>query len=208
MTKDTFNPRQLEAIRAIRNWIARQGYFPSVRELMGAMDYKSPRSAHIIMEQLESLGAIKKTAAGSYQMLANPNFGVAHAKTTLIPLVGSAACGAPILAEQNIEGFIPVSTSFIKPGSKFYLLRAKGDSMNAAGINGGDFVLVRQQPSAQDGDRVVALIDGEATIKKFHRTNEAIVLKPCSKNKKHKPIILTADFQVQGVVVTAIPKLE
>jgi len=79
--------------------------------------------------------------------------------------------------------------------------------MNRAGINDSDLVLVRQQVEADDGDKVVALIDNNSTIKEFHKMKEAIVLKPRSNNKKHKEIILTRDFQVQGVVVATIPKI-
>lgn len=117
-------------------------------------------------------------------------------------------CGLPILAEENIEGMIPVSVDLARPGSKYFFLRASGDSMNEAGINDGDFVLVRQQTFAEDGDSIVALIDDEATIKEFRRTKDAVVLKPRSSNKKHQPILLTSNFQIQGVVVTAIPNFD
>ena len=134
----------------------------------------------------------------------NPDLGPVHAQTVNIPLVGTAACGVPIFAEENIEGLIPVSTSLAKPGYKYFLLHAKGDSMNRAGINDGDIVLVRQQPNANDGDKVVALVDDEATIKEFHRTNDVVILKPKSSNPDNEPIILTKDFQIQGVVITTI----
>ena len=79
--------------------------------------------------------------------------------------------------------------------------------MNQTKINDGDLVLVKQQPTANEGDKVVALIDDKATIKEFHRAQNMIILKPKSSNKKHKPIILTEDFQVQGVVIATIPNL-
>ena len=199
--------KQIEAIRHIRNWLMHKGRTPSIRELMADLDYKSPRSAQDILEQLEEMGVIKKLDYGEYQLVMNPDLGSMHAQTINVPVVGAIACGMPILAEENIEGYIPISTSLAKTGSKYYLLHAKGDSMDEAGINEGDLVLVRQQPTANEGDRVVALIDGEATIKEFHRTQNMIILKPKSSNKEHKPIILTDDFQVQGVVVVAIPDL-
>jgi repressor LexA len=118
--------------------------------------------------------------------------------------VGSVACGIPILAEENIEAMIPVSKGLAKPGNRYFLLRAVGDSMNLAGIDDGDLVLVRQQPAAKNGDLVVALIDDAATIKEFYRAGDAVVLKPKSKNKRHQPIVLTEDFQVQGIVVKTI----
>jgi len=204
---NAFTRKQIEAIRHIRNWIMHKARTPSIRELMADLGYKSPKSVQDILEQLKDKGVIKKLANGEYQLVMNPDFGSTHAQTISVPIVGNVACGMPILAEENIEGYIPVSTSLAKTGSKYYLLHAQGDSMNEAGINEGDLVLVKQQPTANEGDRVVALIDGEATIKEFHRAQNMIILKPKSSNKKNKPIILTDDFQVQGVVVASIPDL-
>ena len=118
--------------------------------------------------------------------------------------MGLVTCGKPILAEENIEGFIPVSTAIAKPGAEYYILHASGDSMDKAGINDGEMVLVRKQPIADEGERVVALIDDEATIKEFRRSKGLVVLMPRSTNQEHKPIILTDNFQVQGVVVAVI----
>ncbi|MFH2068269.1 MAG: transcriptional repressor LexA [Candidatus Omnitrophota bacterium] len=202
-----FTQKQLEAVRHIRNWLMHKGRTPSIRELMANLNYKSPRSVQDILEQLQEKGVIKKLESRDYQLIMDPDFGSVHAQTINIPLVGAVACGTPVLAEENIEGFIPVSTSLVKPGSKYFLLHARGNSMDEAEINDGDLVLVRQQPTADEGDNVVALINDEATIKEFHRTGNIIVLKPKSSNKEHKPIILTDDFQIQGVVVATIPNL-
>ncbi|MEE9349620.1 MAG: transcriptional repressor LexA [Flavobacteriaceae bacterium] len=125
-------------------------------------------------------------------------------ETVLIPLVGMASCGLPIFAEENIEAQVPISIKLIKKGHRYFLLRAKGDSMNNSGINDGDLVLIRQQNQAINGDRVVALINDEATIKEYHHTGELVVLKPKSNNKKYQPIILTDDFRIQGVVESVI----
>lgn len=208
MEQKNFTEKQLEAIRHIRNGLVHHGRTPSVRKLMAALGYKSPRSAQDILEQLQERGVIRKLQSGDYQLRTDPNLGAARAQTVDVPLVGSVACGGPILAEENIEGFIPVSTAIAKSGSKHYLLHARGDSMDKAGIKSGDMVLVRQRSTADEGDRVVALIDDEATIKEYHRSNGMVVLMPRSTNRRHKPIILTADFQVQGVVVAVIPNLK
>jgi len=208
MDKINFSQKEIEAIKHIRNWLVHRARTPSVRELMGALGYKSPRSAQDILKKLEAKGVIRKLKSGDYQLVSDPDFGSLHARTVDIPLVGTAACGSPITAEENIEGFIPVSVSLARPGSSHYLLRASGDSMNEAGINDGDIVLVRQQSVADPGDKVVALIDNEATIKEYHPVKGAIVLKPHSTNQEHKPIILTDDFQIQGVVVATIPNFE
>ena len=149
-----------------------------------------------------------KLRSGGYQLLTDPVFSEESAQTVNVPLIGSVACGKPILAEENIEGYVAVSTAIAKPGVKHYLLHAHGDSMDQAGINDGDMVLIRLQTSADEGDRVVALVDDEATIKEYRRSNGMVVLMPRSSNPAHQPIILTGDFKVQGVVVTVIAKLE
>ena len=100
---------------------------------------------------------------------------------------------------------IPVSVQLAKAPYKYFLLKARGDSMDEKGIKDGDFVLVRQQSAAENGDIIVALIDNEATIKEFYKTSNAVILKPRSKNKTHQPIILTTNFQIQGIVAAAIP---
>lgn len=195
--------KELEAIRIIRNAVVHKGSFPTMRELIKELGYKSPRSATTIIETLIQKGALKRKKDGSLQLL---DLGEkTHAQTIDVPLLGIVSCGLPILAEENISAMIPVSIQLAKPPSRYFFLRAKGDSMNEAGINDGDLVLIKQQQTADNGTMVVALIDDEATIKEFYRQGDSIMLKPKSSNKKHQPIILTRDFQIQGVVITSIP---
>ena len=125
-------------------------------------------------------------------------------ETILIPLLGNVACGLPIFADENIEAQVPVSIKLIKKGHRYFLLRAKGDSMDDAGINDGDLVLIRQQQHAENGNKVVALINDEATIKEYHHNGSLVVLKPKSHNKKYQPIILSNEFRIQGVVESVI----
>jgi len=206
--KAQLDKKQSNALRYIRNQLMYKGKTPSVRELMTALGYKSPRSAALIIGELIQKGILGKRANGELQLIKDIVADSVHARTVAIPLVGMVTCGAPILAQENIEGFIPVSVSLAKPGFKYFLLRAKGDSMNKAKINDGDLILVRQQSVAKNGDIVVALIDDEATVKEFQHNKNCVVLMPRSSNKNHKPIILAENFQVQGVAVTTIPKLE
>lgn len=208
MKELSFSPKQIEAVRHIRNSLVHKGRLPSVRELMKALGYKSPRSASLIIDELISKGILKKRPDGDLQLVKDPESHSRHAQTIDVPLVGSVACGMPLLAQENIEGFVSVSKMLAHAGSKYFLLRASGDSMNKARINDGDLVLIRQQSSAEEGEKVVALIDGEATVKELHFGQGAIALLPKSTNKKHKPIILTEDFQIQGVVVAVIPKIK
>jgi repressor LexA len=202
-----FTHKELQALRHIRNWIAHRGRTPSVRELMEALGYKSPRSAQDLLAQLTAKNAIKKLASGEYQLLRDAARTRTHEQTVDVPIVSTVAAGMPVLAEENIEWFIPISTSLARSGAKHFLLRVRGESMDKAGINNGDFVLVRQQSNADPGQNVVALIDGEATVKTFQRSRDVVVLKPQSTNPVHRPIILDHDFQIQGVVVTAIHNL-
>jgi len=201
-------PRQLAAIQHIRNWIAHEQRTPTVRELMAALGYKSPRSVQDLLAKLSERGIIEKRQNGNFRLVVNPDLNSATTRTASVPVIGTVAAGTPILAEENFEDFVSVSTSLAKPGSKYFLLHVKGDSMDEVGIKDGDLVLVRQQSVAEEGQNVVALIDNEATIKEFHRSNDLVVLKPRSTNKQNKPIIVSEDLQIQGVVVAAIPKLE
>lgn len=199
--------KESQALREIRNTFVHRGKCPSMRDLMKALGYRSPRSSSLIISRLISKGFLRRRQDGSLQFIKDLESDTMRAKTIDVPLVGTAACGVPILAEENIEAMIPVSTDLAKPPSKYFLLRAKGDSMDLIGIHDGNIVLVRQQSTAEPGNPVVAFIDNEATIKEFHPSLHAIVLKPKSGNKQHKPIVLTKDFRIQGVVVTTIPNL-
>lgn len=195
-----------EALRHIRNWLMLYGKLPSVRELMNEMEYKSPRSPMLLLDELAQNGFLEKKPDGSFRMIKDLETGF-MARTVLVPLIGNVTCGAPMLAEENIEAMIPISISLVKSGSKYFLLRAVGDSMNKAGINPGDLIFVKQQPVAENGQKVVALIDDEATVKEFQHKGDVVALLPRSTNPKHKPIILEQEFQIQGIVITTIPNI-
>ena len=215
MQIDSMTSKELEAVREIRNSLMHIGRIPSMRELMSSLGYKSPRSASLIIDQLIRKGVLRRKETGGLQFVRNLEGDTTRAQTVDVPLIGMVACGMPILAEENVQAMIPVSTKLARPPHRYFLLKAKGDSMDLPGrqagqkgIDDGDLVLVRQQTTAKDGDTVVALIDDEATIKEFRIGGETFVLKPRSRNKQHQPIVLTKDFQVQGVVVTSIPKYD
>lgn len=201
-------PAERRALTFVRNRIMHFGAAPSLRELAAQLNVASPRSAMLIIDRLIDLGYLKRRADDrSLQLLRMPAETRDRESTIEIPLVGNAACGVPLLAQENIEAMIPVSTRFARPGQKYFMLRAVGDSMNDAGIEDGALILVRQQQTAETGDLVVALVDDEATIKELRHSADAVVLVPRSKNRDHKPIVLRRDFQVQGVVVIALPDL-
>ena len=206
MRKKQLTERESEAMRYIRTAIVQAGKSPSIREIQAAMGYNSPRSAAVIINSLIDKGFVERRGGGGLRIIKDLPEHEHHARTVDVPLVGSAPCGLPVLAQENIEALIPVSKSIAKPGHRYFLIKAEGTSMDKAGIKDGDLVLVRQQSTAANGDIVIALIDDQAVIKEFYRFPATVVLKPNSNSKEHQPIILRSDFQVQGVVVTTIPK--
>lgn len=186
----------------LRNQILNSGVTPSLRAIGTAVGYKSPRSVQLMLNRLKKRGLL------SYEngvVRLSSKIPVIGEQTVEVPLVGSVACGFPSLAEQNPEALIPISTKIARPGHNYFLLRARGTSMNKSGIQDGDFVLVRKQQTAEEGERVVALVNDDATIKHFHRQRDIVVLRPNSTRIKHKPIVLSAEFIIQGVVITTLP---
>jgi repressor LexA len=133
-------------------------------------------------------------------------------QTRAVPLVGEVPAGPFVLAEENFEGWVRLPKEYARPESaKFFLLRVRGDSMNKAvvekdRIENGDLVLVRQEPVGREREIVVALVDGEATIKRFVKGSGYYLLKPESSNPTHRPIVLTKDFRIQGVVCKVFKK--
>ncbi len=205
MSEESLSPKAKESLKHLRNFIMQNGRMPSIRELMKEMNYKSPLSPMLLLNELAASGFLEKKADGGYTLIKDLTEGES-ARTVAVPLVGTVTCGAPILAQENVEAMIPVSTKLVKPGSKYFLLRAKGDSMNEAGINDGDLILIKQQPTANNGQSVVALIDDEATVKEYQHKGQFVTLVPRSNNRIHQPIILTQDFHIQGIVVATISK--
>jgi DUF2075 family protein/DNA replication protein DnaC len=125
----------------------------------------------------------------------------------MVPLVGSAPCGNPLLGEENIEEYIEVEKSKIKIGAKYFIVRASGDSMNKVGINDGDLVLCRYSEKGETGDKVVALLEGEkVTIKYYDKKDSRRILLPKSTNLKHQPIIPEEGDIVQGIVQEVLSK--
>ena len=195
--------KDLEGYTFIRNRIIHTGVTPSLREIGRTVGYSSPRSTQLLLERLQKRGLLSYQS-GIIKLLQQSLMDTTE-QTIDVPLLGSVACGLPMLAEQNVEAIVKVSTRIARPGHKYFLLRAKGQSMNKSGINDGDLVLVRQQPTANEGDKVVALVDDEATIKYFHRGDGIVILKPHSTDESYSPILLSSQFLIQGIVVSTLP---
>lgn len=199
-----------EVLTAINQWIAEHGTAPTVEELRRVLRLGSTRTAFRYLRWLEDEGDIERwPGARGLRPLRQPKGGV---ETRSIPLVGEVPAGPLMLAEENMQGYVRVPKDLLKPStSRFFLLRVRGNSMNQARLGGerieeGDLAIVRQQGTADSGEIVVALIDGEATIKRFTRAPGYFVLKPESTDPKHKPILMNQDFRVQGVVVRVLKK--
>ena len=193
----------------IRNRIVHGEDSPTLAEINEITERTSPRSAVLALERLERAGLIKRTGR-VIRIVSTSVEDNGSVSTIDVPLVGAVAAGAPMLAEENIEAIIPITTAMARPGSKYFLLRIVGTSMNLATVGGvliedGSIVLVRQQESADDGQIVVALINDSATVKILERTNGMIILKPKSSVSTHKPIVLTDNCLIQGVVIAVLP---
>ena len=172
------------------------GKSPSFREIMRALNLGSLATVQRYVRALQKSDRLEVTNTGNIQPLPQLEEG----STTVIPLIGEIACGEPIFAVENIEESYAFPKSLFGDGELF-MLRAKGNSMIDAGINKGDLVVLRRQTTADDGEIVAALIDGEATLKRLFHRDGKIVLHP--ENKRMKDMVLDS-CDVQGVLVSCI----
>jgi repressor LexA len=198
-----------EVLKAINESFINRGLPPTIEELRKRLGVGSTRTVLRYLRWLEDEGDIERwTGARGVRALRSD---MSQVQTRAVPIVGTAPAGALMMAEQNINGWIQMPKTIARPGSEYFLLRVRGTSMNKAKvgdekIEDGDLVLVRQQATANDGDIVVALIDGEATIKRLAKGSGYYVLKPDSDDSKHRPIIVDRDFHVQGKIVRVLKR--
>jgi repressor LexA len=198
-----------EVLKAINESFINRGLSPTIEELRKRLGVGSTRTVLRYLRWLEDEGDIERwTGARGVRALRSD---MSQVQTRAVPIVGTAPAGALMMAEQNINGWIQMPKTIARPGSEYFLLRVRGTSMNKAKvgdekIEDGDLVLVRQQATANDGDIVVALIDGEATIKRLAKGSGYYVLKPDSDDSKHRPIIVDRDFHVQGKIVRVLKR--
>ncbi|MCE5202972.1 MAG: transcriptional repressor LexA [Coriobacteriales bacterium] len=192
--------RQRQILDFIRSEIHRRGFPPSVREIGEAVGLSSSSTVHSHLAALESKGLIRRDPSKPRALevldYRDTERAVDYGAVQAVPVVGSVAAGAPILAAENIEQTLPLPAEFA--GDATFILRVRGESMIDAGILDGDFVVVRQQPTADDGDIVVAMIDDEATVKRFFRESGRIRLQP--ENPSMDPIY-ARDVTVLGKVI-------
>ena len=189
--------RQKEIFDFIRRYASRYGYPPTVREIGKAVGLTSSSTVHAHLANLERVGLLRRdpTKPRAIELL------VDRAKRAMrgpgLPLVGHVAAGEPILAEENIEEYVQLPAA-VGGDDGDYILEVKGDSMRDAGILEGDYVVVSEADDADNGQIVVALIEEEATVKRFYREKDRVRLQPA--NKAYKPI-RTRDAKVLGRVI-------
>jgi len=202
--------RQRQVLDFIELQMRERGYPPSVREIGEAIGLTSPSTVHSHLNTLQRLGFLRRdpTKPRAIEVRWDPNSGAAMERRPVrhVPLVGDVAAGTDVLAEENVEELLPVPADFTGEGELF-MLRVRGDSMIDAGILDGDFVVVAQQPTASNGDIVVAGIPGgEATVKQWSAKSGSVTLTPA--NAAMAPLVFPEDdVDLYGKVVTVMRRL-
>jgi repressor LexA len=201
--------RERKILEFMKSEIKQKGYPPTVREICSALGIKSTSTVHKDIESLVKNGCIKKDPSKprALNIIDEEEASVKDSKAMIertdvidVPVVGRIAAGAPILAEQNVEDSFPIPARYISHGVDNFMPIVRGESMIEAGIMDGDYILVEQANTANNGEIVVAMIDGfesEATVKTFYRENDHIRLQP--ENDNMSPI-LVKDVNIQGKV--------
>ena len=198
MSYGKITDKQREILEYIKAEILNRGYPPAVREICEAVKLKSTSSVHAHLETLEKKGYIRRDPTKPRAIeIVDENFNLTRREMVNVPIVGKVAAGEPILAVENIENYFPIPAEFM-PNEPTFILQVQGESMINAGILDGDYVLVQQQPTANDGDMVVALVDDSATVKTFYKENGYYRLQP--ENDFMDPIIVS-EVMIMGKVI-------
>jgi len=203
---------QQKILDFLNEQIKLKGYPPSVREICAAVGFKSTSTVHSYLEKLKKEGLIQKDATKPRALkIVRNNNAEEESKSVYsrremvdVPIIGKVTAGQPILAVENIEDTFPLPLDFVQ-GSNAFMLRIEGDSMIEAGIFDKDYILVKQQSTAINGDIVVALIGDEATVKTFYKEDGYVRLQPA--NKYFEPIIVRDNLSILGKVIGVFRKL-
>ncbi len=209
--KTDISEKQVIILQFIANCIKADGYPPTVREIAKAVHLNSSATVYGHLKKLEKSNYIRRdpTKPRAIEILPKSSKFVSIDKlekdinSVMVPLVGNISAGNPILAEENIEDYFPLTSDFIKGGHQVFLLRVRGDSMINAGIMDRDYIVVRKQETAINGEIVVALMENEATVKRFFKTSKNIKLMP--ENDNMEPITVM-DVSIIGKVIGVIRK--
>ncbi|MGL4875211.1 MAG: transcriptional repressor LexA [Clostridium sp.] len=179
--------KQSQIYEFLKKYTENKGYPPSVREICEAVDLKSTSTVHGHLKRLEKKGLIKRdpTKPRALEIL---EFSSEKPEMINIPIIGNITAGAPILASENIEGTFIMPLNFVKHDNDLFILKVSGNSMINAGIHDGDLAIIEQKSTASNGDIVVALIDEEATIKRFFMEADHVRLQP--ENDSMEPLLI------------------
>ena len=180
------NDKQLLIYKFLKDFTSQKGYPPTVREICKAVGLKSTSSVHGHLKQLEKEGLIKRdpTKPRALEIVDS----VVKKEMINVPIIGRVTAGLPILANENIEDSFPLPLDYVKHNNDLFMLKISGSSMIKAGIIDGDFAIIERTQTASNGDKIVALIENEATLKTFYRENDHIRLQP--ENDEMEPIIV------------------
>ena len=201
MSYGKISAKQQEILEYIKSEILNKGYPPSVRDICDAVHLKSTSSVHSHLETLEKNGYIRRdpTKPRAIEII-DDNFNLVRREVVNVPLLGTVAAGAPLLAVENVENYFPIPAEYV-PNQEVFMLKVHGESMIEAGILDGEYVVVGRQSTARNGDMVVALIEDSATVKTFYKEKDYIRLQP--ENSTMEPIIVQ-DVMILGKVFGAI----
>lgn len=200
---EDLTPKQKMVLNYIRQFINTHGYPPAVRDICSAVGLSSTSTVHGHLNRLEKKGYIRRDPARSRAIEIVEPEAASSADVVPVPLVGKIAAGQPILAVENIEDTFPLPSQ-ITGKDNVFMLRVQGDSMIEAGILDGDYIIVRPQDTADNGDIVVALLGEEATVKFFYRYDDHVELVPA--NKRMQPI-KAKEVTVLGKVIGLLRRI-
>ena len=177
---------ELKDKQLLKDFTSQKGYPPTVREICKAVGLKSTSSVHGHLKQLEKEGLIKRdpTKPRALEIVDS----VIKKEMINVPIIGKVTAGLPILANENIEDSFPLPLDYVKHNNDLFMLKVSGSSMIKAGILDGDLAIIEKTQTASNGDKIVALIENEATLKTFYRENDHIRLQP--ENDEMEPIIV------------------
>jgi repressor LexA len=200
--------RQRTILEMIHAHVDVHGYPPSVREIGDAVGLRSPSSVHAQLETLETKGYLRRdpTKPRALELGRDPDtaLDLRPVSARNVPLVGEIAAGGPILAEERVDAVYPLPKELVGDGALF-MLRVRGESMIDAGVLDGDLVVIREQPTVEQGEMCAALIDGEATVKFFRRTRAGeVFLDPANEAYEPIPVDATQAASIMGKVVTVL----
>ena len=197
MAYGKISDKQREILEFIKSEILHRGYPPAVRDICEAVHLKSTSSVHSHLETLEKNGYIRRdpTKPRAIEIM-DDTFNLLRREVVNVPVLGQVAAGEPLFAQENIESYFPIPAEYM-PNQEAFILQVKGDSMVNAGILDGDHIMVKSQPTADNGDVVVALIDDSATVKTFYKETNCYRLQP--ENDTMDPIIVK-DCTILGKV--------